>query len=253
MAITVTDQGKGIPRRTSTRSSTSSTGEPKVTAARPERDLGFRLPVASSSRWVGRSRRKARPSANAEPGSSSGFPSPSDGRGEMNQHRILVVDDEPQIQRFLNPALTASGYEVIQASTGAEAERWSRPARRTWSSSTLACRTRTARRSSRRCAHFPKCLSSFCRPGITRRKRSKHSTSAPMTTSRSHSASVSCLPVSAPPSAEGAGRAFPPLRSQRTCRRPGQAHCHAATARKCTSPARSISYWCISSSTLAWS
>jgi two-component system KDP operon response regulator KdpE len=41
----------------------------------------------------------------------------------MNQHRILVVDDEPQIQRFLNPALTASGYEVILASTAAEAER----------------------------------------------------------------------------------------------------------------------------------
>jgi len=41
----------------------------------------------------------------------------------MNQHRILVVDDEPQIQRFLNPALTASGYEVLLASTAAEAER----------------------------------------------------------------------------------------------------------------------------------
>lgn len=41
----------------------------------------------------------------------------------MNQHRILVVDDEPQIQRFLNPALTASGYEVIQASSGGDAER----------------------------------------------------------------------------------------------------------------------------------
>jgi two-component system KDP operon response regulator KdpE len=41
----------------------------------------------------------------------------------MNQHRILVVDDEPQIQRFLNPALAASGYEVISASNGAEAER----------------------------------------------------------------------------------------------------------------------------------
>lgn len=41
----------------------------------------------------------------------------------MNQQRILVVDDEPQIQRFLNPALTASGYEVILARTGAEAER----------------------------------------------------------------------------------------------------------------------------------
>ncbi|MBO3761623.1 response regulator [Ciceribacter sp. L1K22] len=39
----------------------------------------------------------------------------------MNQSRILVVDDEPQIQRFLKPSLTAAGYDVIEASTGAEA------------------------------------------------------------------------------------------------------------------------------------
>lgn len=37
--------------------------------------------------------------------------------------RILVVDDEPQIQRFLRPALEASGYEVVQAMTAAEAKR----------------------------------------------------------------------------------------------------------------------------------
>jgi two-component system KDP operon response regulator KdpE len=36
---------------------------------------------------------------------------------------ILVVDDEPQIQRFLRPALTAAGYDVEQASTGADAMR----------------------------------------------------------------------------------------------------------------------------------
>lgn len=36
---------------------------------------------------------------------------------------ILVVDDEPQIQRFLRPTLTAAGYDVEQASTGAEAMR----------------------------------------------------------------------------------------------------------------------------------
>jgi two-component system KDP operon response regulator KdpE len=36
---------------------------------------------------------------------------------------ILVVDDEPQIQRFLRPALTAAGYDVEQAVTGAEAVR----------------------------------------------------------------------------------------------------------------------------------
>ncbi|MCP8939120.1 response regulator [Alsobacter sp. SYSU M60028] len=36
---------------------------------------------------------------------------------------LLVVDDEPQIQRFLKPALTAAGYRVTMAATGAEALR----------------------------------------------------------------------------------------------------------------------------------
>ena len=35
--------------------------------------------------------------------------------------RILVVDDEPQILRFLRTSLTASGFDVIEAQTGAEA------------------------------------------------------------------------------------------------------------------------------------
>ncbi|MDP3899109.1 MAG: response regulator [Mesorhizobium sp.] len=39
----------------------------------------------------------------------------------MNLQRILVVDDEPQIQRFLRPALTAAGYHVLEALTGAAA------------------------------------------------------------------------------------------------------------------------------------
>lgn len=39
----------------------------------------------------------------------------------MSLPRILVVDDEPQIQRFLKPALSAAGYEVIEAGTGGEA------------------------------------------------------------------------------------------------------------------------------------
>jgi len=37
--------------------------------------------------------------------------------------RILVVDDEPQIQRLLTVALTAAGYDVIAAETGAQALR----------------------------------------------------------------------------------------------------------------------------------
>jgi two-component system KDP operon response regulator KdpE len=39
----------------------------------------------------------------------------------MSADRVLVVDDEPQIQRFLRPALAAAGYEVIEAASGAEA------------------------------------------------------------------------------------------------------------------------------------
>ena len=38
-------------------------------------------------------------------------------------HRILVVDDEPQIQRFLKPALIAAGFEVETAATATEAKR----------------------------------------------------------------------------------------------------------------------------------
>ncbi len=34
---------------------------------------------------------------------------------------ILVVDDEPQIHRFLNPALDAAGYEPLRADTGTQA------------------------------------------------------------------------------------------------------------------------------------
>lgn len=37
--------------------------------------------------------------------------------------RILVVDDEPQIQRFLKPALVAAGFDVETATTVAEAKR----------------------------------------------------------------------------------------------------------------------------------
>jgi two-component system KDP operon response regulator KdpE len=40
----------------------------------------------------------------------------------MTAHRprILVIDDEPQIHRFLGPALEAAGYEPLRADTAAE-------------------------------------------------------------------------------------------------------------------------------------
>jgi two-component system, OmpR family, KDP operon response regulator KdpE len=41
----------------------------------------------------------------------------------MSLSRILVVDDEPQIQRFLKPALAAAEFEVLSAGTAAEARK----------------------------------------------------------------------------------------------------------------------------------
>ena len=43
--------------------------------------------------------------------------------GRMTGPRVLVVDDEPQIQRFLTVALTAAGFQVQTAETGAQALR----------------------------------------------------------------------------------------------------------------------------------
>lgn len=39
----------------------------------------------------------------------------------MSHDRVLVVDDEPQIQRFLKPALEAAGYDVVAALNGNDA------------------------------------------------------------------------------------------------------------------------------------
>jgi two-component system KDP operon response regulator KdpE len=39
----------------------------------------------------------------------------------MPKPRILVVDDEPQMHRFLAPALGAAGYEALRAETGGQA------------------------------------------------------------------------------------------------------------------------------------
>ena len=38
----------------------------------------------------------------------------------MNGPLVLVVDDEPQMHRFLHPALLAAGYRVDRADTAAE-------------------------------------------------------------------------------------------------------------------------------------
>ena len=37
---------------------------------------------------------------------------------------IMLVDDEPQIRRWLGPALRAAGYQVEAAETGGQALAW---------------------------------------------------------------------------------------------------------------------------------
>lgn len=55
----------------------------------------------------------------SEPGEAA--PSlPARAAGEKKLGTILVIDDERQIHRFLKPALTAAGYEVIPAETARE-------------------------------------------------------------------------------------------------------------------------------------
>ena len=39
----------------------------------------------------------------------------------MPAAKILVVDDEPQIHRFLKPSLAVAGYDVVSAMNGAQA------------------------------------------------------------------------------------------------------------------------------------
>ena len=67
-------------------------------------------------------------------------------------HRVLVVDDDPQILRALRINLSAHGYHVLLAPDGAAALRAAADGRRTSSSWTSACRTWTAPRSSPACA-----------------------------------------------------------------------------------------------------
>jgi CheY-like chemotaxis protein len=57
--------------------------------------------------------------------------------------RILVVDDEPQIRRFLSASLNSHEYTVIEAHTGNEAIRRSGSTSRTRSTPSTAARTTT--------------------------------------------------------------------------------------------------------------
>ena len=76
------------------------------------------IDLPRTRRGDGRNDRRAKPrhSKSAAHASLCAFPprATATRNGGMSGPRVLVVDDEPQIQRVLRPALTASGYEVIE-------------------------------------------------------------------------------------------------------------------------------------------
>jgi two-component system KDP operon response regulator KdpE len=55
-----------------------------------------------------------------------------------------LIEDEPQLRRFLRPMLHAEGYRLIEAETAAEGLRQVEVGNRTWSCSTSGCPTATA-------------------------------------------------------------------------------------------------------------
>lgn len=58
-----------------------------------------------------------------EPGTNSQRGKDGRAKQETGPPAILVVEDEPQVQRFLRAGLDAQGYSVVEAATGADALR----------------------------------------------------------------------------------------------------------------------------------
>jgi CheY-like chemotaxis protein len=59
--------------------------------------------------------------ANPVPGTRNPEAVTADAESHLEPARILVVDDEPAVRRFVTEALRSSGYDVVGASTGREA------------------------------------------------------------------------------------------------------------------------------------
>ena len=132
----------------------------------------------------------------------SRFRAAARGHGGMSAIRVLVVDDEPQIHRFLRPALTACGYEVLDGGDrprrlAAHRHRRSRRGR----SRPRPSRHGRQGRSCGRPAASRRFRSSFYRRETKRPRKSWRSTLAPTIMSKSHSRSANSWLGCAPPCA----------------------------------------------------
>ena len=106
--------------------------------------------------------------------------------------KVLVVDDEPQFQRFLKPSLTASGFRVIPAATAAEALLTFKSSGADLVILDLRLPDADGRRSSARYGVHHGYPSSCSRRGIGKAKRLNLSTWVRRISSISRSASANC-------------------------------------------------------------
>ena len=121
-------------------------------------------------------------------------------RRRLNDHRlraarVLVVDDEPAILRFLRAGSRRPGLSSSSRPTnGADGARGNAPAqgRPDRARPRIAGHRRPRGHPAHARQRFRRCRSSYCPVATTRPRRSRRWTSAPMTTSRSRSASTNC-------------------------------------------------------------
>ena len=87
--------------------------------------------------------------------------------------KVLVVDDEPAIRRFLRTSLTAQGYQVIEAEDGHRRAGASAAQTRSifWSSISACPISMGSRSSSAYGTKDRRCRSSFCRAAPTKRAK----------------------------------------------------------------------------------
>ena len=92
--------------------------------------------------------------------------------GKAAPLKVLVVDDEPAIRRFLRTSLSAQGYQVSEAEDGTGRSTLCGAAPPISSSSISDCRTSTGSTSSSACAaRDRRCRSSCCRAAPTKPAR----------------------------------------------------------------------------------
>ena len=108
-----TDKLEGALRRPATRSRRSSTGSRpgagSCSTAMPARTAATPLMIRAAARPI-----------IATPGAQAGDTDPDHPRGGLMAAKILVVDDDPNVQRLLQYTLKQEGYDVVVAADGAE-------------------------------------------------------------------------------------------------------------------------------------